>query len=69
MRDLLGFIAILVGLAVMCAYLLWALRDASRRNKNPLVVLIAVTLFFPAGLVAWLLFRPGLSPRHGLRSN
>ena len=68
MRDLIGFIAVLACLALMCAYILWALRDASRRDKNPLVVLIAVTMFFPIGLIAWLLFRPDLSPRQEARS-
>jgi hypothetical protein len=63
MRDLLGFIAMLIVLAIFCAYILWALWDARRRDKSPMVVLIAVTLFFPAGLVAWLLFRPNLPAR------
>lgn len=67
MRDLIGFIAALVGLALMCGYLLWAMRDASRRDKNPLLVLIAVTVFFPAGLIAWLMFRPTLRPQRQAR--
>ena len=63
MRDLFAFLVILAGLAVLCAYILWAIRDASRRRKNPLLVLIAVVFFFPFGLIAWLLFRPQLSLR------
>jgi hypothetical protein len=38
----------------------WAIRDARQRGKSPWFVLIAVFLFFPWGLVAWLLFRPDL---------
>jgi hypothetical protein len=33
-------------------------RDARRRGKSPLLVSIACILFFPWGLVAWLIFRP-----------
>ena len=32
--------------------------DARRRGKSPLLVTIAVILFFPWGPIAWLLFRP-----------
>ncbi len=35
-----------------------AVRDAKRRGKSPLLVCIACVLFFPWGLVAWVLFRP-----------
>lgn len=37
---------------------LWAERDALLRGKSPLFVKCAVILFFPWGLIAWLLFRP-----------
>ncbi len=40
---------------------LWAARDAHRRGKPALLVLIAVVLFFPWGLIGWLLFRPPVS--------
>ena len=33
-------------------------RDACRRGKSPLLVFIACVLFFPWGLVAWLVFPP-----------
>lgn len=36
----------------------WAERDALLRGKSPLFVKCAVILFFPWGLIAWLLFRP-----------
>jgi hypothetical protein len=32
--------------------------DARRRGKSPLLVTLAVVLFFPLGLIMWLLFRP-----------
>jgi hypothetical protein len=32
--------------------------DARRRGKSPLLVTVAVILFFPWGTIAWLLFRP-----------
>jgi hypothetical protein len=32
--------------------------DARRRGKSPLLVTLAVILFFPLRLIAWLLFRP-----------
>ena len=40
--------------------------DASRRRKNPLLVLIAVVFFFPFGLLAWLFFRPSAFESHPL---
>ncbi len=46
------------GLLILIAYSWWAVRDANRRRKSPLLVLAAVVLFFPFGLIAWLLFRP-----------
>lgn len=36
----------------------WAVTDAKRRNRSPLLVALFVVLFFPIGLIAWLLFRP-----------
>ena len=32
--------------------------DARRRGKSPLLVILAVFLCFPLGLILWLLFRP-----------
>lgn len=43
---------------VLFALALWAVRDAQRRRKSALFVVIAVVCFFPFGLIAWLLFRP-----------
>ncbi|MBU1050151.1 hypothetical protein KKG90_09040 [Candidatus Bipolaricaulota bacterium] len=38
---------------------LWAEEDARLRGKEPWVVKCAVIVFFPLGLIAWLLLRPG----------
>jgi hypothetical protein len=55
---LLGFI-FLIGAILLIK---WAINDARRRRKSPLLVCVAVVLFFPLGWIAWLLFRPNLSP-------
>jgi len=67
MDDAFEIFTLLAGLLILVAYSLWAARDAKRRNKSVLLVLIAVVFFFPFGLIAWLLFRPpvlspGLAP-------
>ena len=36
----------------------WSVADAKLRGKSPLLVSLAVILFFPWGLLAWLVFRP-----------
>jgi drug/metabolite transporter (DMT)-like permease len=36
----------------------WSIKDAKLRGKSPLLVALAVVLFFPWGLLAWLVFRP-----------
>ena len=36
----------------------WAESDAVLRGRSPTLVKCAVILFFPWGLIAWLLFRP-----------
>ncbi len=38
----------------------WCIQDAKNRGKSPGFVTIAVIVFFPWGLIAWLLFRPDL---------
>ncbi len=45
-------LAALVASVVMCA------ADAKRRGKSPWLVSLMVILFFPVGLMAWLVFRP-----------
>jgi apolipoprotein N-acyltransferase len=48
-------------LFVAVVLILWAIKDAMRRRKSPLLVVIAVVFFFPFGLIAWLLFRPAVT--------
>ena len=36
----------------------WSVADAKLKGKSPLLVSLAVVLFFPWGLLAWLVFRP-----------
>jgi hypothetical protein len=49
--------ALFLGAIIYGIYL--AAKDARRRGKSPWLVSIACIFFFPWGLVAWLLFRPG----------
>ena len=67
MRTLSTFLLVFVAALLTITYIVWAVKDASRRNKSPLLVLIAVVVFFPFGLLAWLLFRPPLSTGPHLR--
>ncbi|MCC6586022.1 MAG: hypothetical protein IT168_04815 [Bryobacterales bacterium] len=61
MREVPVFVLFLL-LAIVIA---WAASDARRRGKSPILVLIAVVLFFPFGLIAWLLFRPRVAGARG----
>lgn len=58
MHEVFVFLTFAALVLVLCAYIAWAASDARRRGKSALFVCIAVTFFFPFGLVAWLLFRP-----------
>jgi hypothetical protein len=40
----------------------WSIQDAKLRGKSPLLISLAVVLFFPWGLLAWLIFRPPIDP-------
>ena len=40
----------------------WSVKDARLRGKSPLLVSLGVVLFFPWGLLAWLVFRPEIKP-------
>ena len=55
-----GIIAIVVFFGVLYLASNWCIRDATHRGKSPTLVSIAVILFFPWGLIAWLLFRPDI---------
>jgi hypothetical protein len=63
-----AFLGISLGLTILLVF--WAASDAMDRGKSPWLVAIAVVLFFPWGLLAWLLFRPdsgaGNKPRFNL---
>jgi hypothetical protein len=50
---MVGAVALCIGLAIA-----WCAVDARRRGKSAFLVAVAVFVFFPFGLVAWLLFRP-----------
>jgi hypothetical protein len=52
------FVVIFIGLLYLVSN--WCINDATRRGKSPLWVSIAVILFFPWGLIAWLFFRPDI---------
>jgi hypothetical protein len=50
----------LAGLAIFCLVVTikFCGEDARRRGKSPVWVTLAAVVFFPWGLIAWLLFRP-----------
>jgi hypothetical protein len=62
MNDFFGaFFAILFAAALLIglvALIRFCVKDARRRGKSPLLVSLAAVLFFPWGLIAWLIFRP-----------
>jgi type IV secretory pathway TrbL component len=60
MRELAGFLFMLLLLTLVVFYIRWAGNDAYRRGKSPYVIAFAVVFFFPMGLLAWLIFRPPL---------
>jgi hypothetical protein len=63
MRELAGFLFILLCLTAFVFYVRWIGSDAYRRGKSPYIVLFVVLFFFPVGLLGWLLFRPPLVRR------
>lgn len=57
--QLIIFLIAFIGmLAILFGAIRWCVDDAYRRGRSPVYVTIAVVLFFPWGLIAWLLFRP-----------
>ena len=60
--NILGNVAFVVLLIILVYGIyrvaVWAERDALLRGKSPLFVKCALFLFFPWGLIAWLIFRP-----------
>jgi hypothetical protein len=58
MQELLLWIALLVATFLMGLFLRWAWRDAKRRGAPPFWVCCLVLMFFPVGLIVWMVFRP-----------
>lgn len=56
-----AFLAFLFAVAVLlaiCFGIKLIIQDARLRGKHANIVTIVCVLFFPCGLIAWLLFRP-----------
>jgi len=58
MDSLIPLLIIVLFIAAIWCIFSWCINDARLRGKSPLLVLIAVIIFFPWGWIAWLLFRP-----------
>jgi hypothetical protein len=58
MDDLFSLLFLVALVALLFWLAKWAITDALARGKSAWLVLIAVVIFFPWGLVAWLVFRP-----------
>jgi hypothetical protein len=62
---LFGLIGVVLALAILGLLIQWCMEDARRRGKSGVMLCLAVILFFPWGLVAWLVFRPEPIDRGG----
>lgn len=51
-----------VPLLLLFFYARWGYRDAESRGKSGWLVVLLVLSAFPAGLLAWLVFRPNQRP-------
>lgn len=62
MGDVLRFLGASFIICLLLAVAAFVIRacvvDARRRGKSPILVLLAVCLCFPLGLILWLLLRP-----------
>ena len=62
MSDLASAVIIgsllLIALLALVGIVRFCVADAKLRGKSPLLVSLAALLFFPWGLIAWLVFRP-----------
>jgi uncharacterized membrane protein YwaF len=61
MNELGAYIPVLFFLTMTIVFvgsLIWAYADAERRNKSGCLVALLVFLFWPIGLLIWLIFRP-----------
>ena len=64
---ILAILFLVTILAAFCLLVRWAAADAIERGKSPWLVSLAVVLFFPWGLLAWLVFRPESTKRPPFR--
>jgi hypothetical protein len=56
--SLIDPVLVLCILAVVIATIRLCAKDAIRRGKSPWLVTLLVIVFFPVGLLVWLVFRP-----------
>ncbi len=56
--SIIDLVLILCILAVFIATIRICAKDAIRRGKSPWLVTLMVIMFFPFGLLVWLVFRP-----------
>jgi len=56
--SLIDPVLVLCILAAVIATIRMCAKDAIRRGKSPWLVTLLVIVFFPVGLLVWLVFRP-----------
>jgi hypothetical protein len=56
--SLVDLVLVLCILAAVIATIRVCAKDAIRRGKSPWLVTLLVIVFFPVGLLVWLVFRP-----------
>ena len=56
--EVLVIVLLAIGLVALLALVKFCVADATVRGKSPLLVTMAVVVFFPWGLFAWVVFRP-----------
>ncbi len=54
-------------LAIFTLFVRWTAADAIKRGKSPWLIALIVVLFFPWGLLAWLIFRPEIETPYSRR--
>jgi hypothetical protein len=58
LSSLVDPVLVLCILAAVIATIRMCAKDAMRRGKSPWLVTLLVIVFFPVGLLVWLVFRP-----------
>lgn len=56
--NIVDFVLVLCILGAFIATVRICAKDAIRRGKSPWLVSLMVIMFFPFGLLVWLVFRP-----------